>query len=171
MKYKIHKQYRLPYYNYASAGLYFVTVCTHKRKHILGKIEKGKLELSPIGRIVEQCWKNILLSSPYASIDSFVIMPNHVHGIIVIENPDEKREIVELKFRPERKSLSVVIRNFKGAASIRSHEQFPEVKIWQSRFYDRIIRDEKELNAVRKYIADNPLKWEEEKNNTDNLYM
>ena len=148
-----------------------MTVCTHERKHILGKIVKGELELSPIGKIVEQCWQNIPSSSPYASIDSFVIMPNHVHGIIAIENQDEKREIAEMKFKPEKRSLSIVVRNFKGAVSIRSREQYAGIRIWQSRFYDRIIRNEKELNAVRKYIEDNPLKWEEEKGNTDNLYM
>ncbi|MDD8017683.1 MAG: hypothetical protein PHP42_04865 [Bacteroidota bacterium] len=171
MNYKIHKQYRLPYYNYASTGLYFVTICAHNRECIFGNIEKGKMNLSLVGEIAEQCWNNIPSSSPYAAIDSFTVMPNHVHGIIAIENDEENREILDMKFQPAKKSLSIVVRNFKAAVSIRAREQFPGIKIRQSRFYDRIIRDERELNAIRKYIENNIIRWEEDKNSPNNLMM
>ena len=158
-RYKDHKQYRLPFFNYASAGLYFITICTHDRKDFLGRIENGKLNPSIIGDIINNCWNNIPASSPYASIDSYILMPNHVHGIIAIENQDQSREIAAVKFAPEKQSLSIVIRNFKAAVSIRVHKQLSMAVIWQSRFYDHIIRNEDELEKIREYIRTNPLQW------------
>jgi REP element-mobilizing transposase RayT len=157
------KQYRLPYFNYASSGLYFVTICTHDRKHLFGTIKNGIFEKSRFGLIVEQCWDNIPRSSPYAGTDEFVIMPDHIHGIIEIKNPDEPREMKELRFDPGRRTLSIVVRNFKAAVSIQCREMDAGIIVWQSRFYDRIIRNEGELNRIRKYIQDNPLQWEVDK--------
>lgn len=171
MNYKYRKQYRLPYYSYAGTGLYFVTICTHNRKHLFGDVDDGVMKLSSIGKIAGSCWENIPSSSPYANIDSFVVMPNHVHGIIALDNPDGKHEIDKKKFKPELRSLSIVVRNYKAAVSIRVKEKYPNIVIWQSRFFDRIIRDERELYAIRKYIDDNPLQWHEDKNNPDNLMM
>jgi len=100
MSYKFRKQYRLPYYNYASSGLYFITICADRRACLFGDVAEEGMRLSPLGDIVVRCWEHIPASSPYASIDAFVVMPNHVHGIIFIDNPDEPREITDMRFEP-----------------------------------------------------------------------
>ncbi len=173
MKYKQHKQYRLPYYNYASTNLYFITICSYKREMFFGNIVNGEMILSNEGLCVEDSWKIIPTVAEYAEIDAFIIMPNHIHGIIAINNPEEPRELIKKEFAVKNRSLSNVVRNFKTAVTtkIRKLHKDPEFIVWQSRFYDRIIRNEKELIAIRNYIANNPMKWEEEKNNPDNLMM
>jgi putative transposase len=100
-------------------------------------------------------------------------MPNHLHGIIVINNPQEPRTLEKKEFIVNGKSISNVVRNFKTAVTtkIRKLYQDPEYIVWQSRFFDRKIRNEKELNAIRNYIVYNPMKWEAEKNNPGNLLM
>lgn len=171
MNYKQVKQFRLPYFNYASTGYYFVTICTKNRMHYFGQVEKGKMQLSSLGTIADQCWGNISISAPYVILDAYKIMPNHLHGILLIDNPVQEQYLKEKKFQPQKDSLSIFIRNFKAAVTTRAREIHPKIQLWQSRFFDRIIRNEKELNAVRKYIDDNPMQWEQDKNNPENLLM
>jgi REP element-mobilizing transposase RayT len=171
MDFNRSRQIRLPYYNYASTGLYFITICVYLREYLFGDIHDGKMLLTPIGDIARQCWDRIPASSTYAGIDSFVVMPNHIHGIISIDNPEEKLDIPEKKFEPRKRSLSIVVRNYKTAVSIKSRVLYPAIRIWQPRFFDRIIRSEKELHAVRRYIENNPQQWHEDKNNPENLTM
>jgi REP element-mobilizing transposase RayT len=173
MAYKNHKQYRLPYYNYASTNRYFVTICSHERKCLFGEIVKGKMVLSNNGDHVFDSWNMIPSVTSYADIDGFVIMPNHFHGIILINNPDEPKDLESKEFTVQQKSLSSVVRNFKSAVTtkIRKSHNDQSIKVWQPRFFDRIIRNERELNAIRKYITDNPLAWDVEKGNSDNLLM
>ncbi|MFA6540527.1 MAG: transposase [Bacteroidota bacterium] len=171
MKYKQHKQYRLPYYNYASSGIYFVTICTKNREELLGSIQNHKTQLSKIGSIVNECLVNIPVKWRYIHLDEFVIMPNHIHGLLVIDNPGEGREIKEIKFYPQKKSLSFIVRNFKAIVTLLVRKDLPGADIWQSRFYDRIVRNEKELNNIRLYIQNNPIRWETDRNNTENLLM
>lgn len=171
MRFKKHRQYRLPYFNYASSALYFVTICCENRNELFGTIKNGVMTKSWIGEIVESCLNRIPLSSPYAFLDSFVIMPDHVHAIIGLDNPDEQLTVPIKIFVPGKKSLSIVVRNFKSAVTIFVRRDRPGMKIWQSRFYDRIIRNEKELHAIRKYIADNPLNWSRNKNDVENNNM
>lgn len=122
------------------------------------------MQLSNEGKCVEESWKFIPSITDYAEIDSFVIMPDHVHGILVINNPDEPRELRTNEFKMQKRSLSNVIRNFKSASTtkIRRMKRDDNFIVWQPRFYDRIIWNEKELKAVRNYIANNPKKWEED---------
>lgn len=171
MSFNFRKQYRLPYYNYASSGLYFITICADRHACLFGDVGEAGMRLSPLGDIVVRCWEHIPASSPYASIDAFVVMPNHVHGIVLIDNPDEPREITDMRFEPRKRSLSVVVRNFKAAVSIRARETEPHLVVWQQRFFDRIIRNERELLAVRKYIADNPRRWYDDRNHPDNVAL
>ncbi len=168
-RFKLHKQFRLPYYNYASSGLYFVTICTDRRKNIFGKIIKSEIELSKIGQYLEECIQNLSKKLKYVFVDDFVIMPNHVHIIISIDNPDEEFAIKEKEFRPRRGSLSIVVRNLKSTVTLLARRTQPDIIVWQKRFYDRIIRNENELHRVRKYIRDNPMQWEEDRNNPENL--
>ncbi|MFA5832733.1 MAG: transposase [Bacteroidota bacterium] len=171
MKYKQRKQYRLPHYNYASSGLYFVTICSYNRENIFSEVKQGNIHLLTVGEYILECLTNLPEKLSYVRIDEFVIMPNHIHVIFGIDNPGEDVSIKTMKFQPEKKSLSIVVRNFKSTVTLLSRENYPEMKIWQSRFYDRIIRSEQELQNVRKYIQDNPLRWEADKNNPENMMM
>ncbi len=167
MRFKKHRQYRLPYFNYAGSALYFITICCENRNELFGTIKNGVMYKSWIGEIVESCLNRIPLSSSYAFLDSFVIMPDHIHAIIGLDNPDEQLTVPLKKFAPKERSLSIVVRNFKSAVTIYVRRNCPAMNIWQSRFYDRIIRNEKELYAIRKYITDNPKNWSNDRNNVE----
>ncbi len=163
MKYKNKKQYRLPHFNYARSGYYFVTVCSYHRKELFSSIQNGKVVLSDIGGLIERSWRYIPTSSPFASLDEYVIMPNHLHGIILFDNPDEP-DTAEIKFEMREKTLSVVMRTFKAAATANVRKIYPAIELWQPKFFDRIVRNDQELQRIRKYILDNPLRWEQDKN-------
>ena len=125
--------------------------------------------LSPIGALVQKCWLTIPSKTSYAKLDAFVVMPNHLHGIILLENPLEPRFDSGLEFQPQKKSLSLVVRNFKAAVTAAARALSPGIEIWQSRFYDRIVRNEKELQTIKLYIGNNPMQWGADKNNPENL--
>jgi putative transposase len=171
---------RLKNYNYAANGYYFVTICTHEKQCFFGNIANGKMQLSPTGKIAQQYWSEIPQHSKHTYLDEFIIMPNHVHGIIIINNPDNPRrdvpwnvptEDVERdlsqtmsKLSPKSGTLSVIIRSYKSSVTRRCHQNGDHVFQWQSRFYENIIRDDKSLNNIRRYIINNPAKWTEDKN-------
>jgi putative transposase len=135
-----------------------VTICTKDRKEFFGNVEEGKVNLSESGEIAHQCWNSLPGHYLNCSLDSFVIMPNHVYGIIVI---DCERTVGNgLKPFPTH-GLSEIMRGFKTFSSrkinerIRGNNEFQ----WQKSFYDRIIRDKRALQHLRQYIQNNPLKW------------
>lgn len=171
MRYKHNKQYRLPYFNYASSGLYFVTICSYNRESIFGEISKSKITLSTVGKHILECLENIPKKFSYINIDEFIIMPNHVHIIFGINNPDEDVALKDKQFQIGKRSLSLIVRNFKSIVTLLSRRDLSDIKVWQPRFYDRIIRNEKELQAIRKYIQDNPLRWEQDRSNPENIMM
>lgn len=154
---------RLKNYDYAQNGHYFVTACTQDRSEWFGGIGNGKMTPNEYGNIVLACWND--LPNHYANIklDEFVVMPNHVHGIIVIENNVGNG----LKPFPTQHGLSEIMRGFKTFSSRRINETINNgTKFhWQKSFYDKIIRDEKSLYDIRKYIQENPLKWEFDREN------
>jgi putative transposase len=176
-KYRVEAA-RLRGWDYTSAGWYFVTICTHNRECVFGRVVDGDVELSPLGEIACQYWVEIPAHNPGVEIDVFTIMPNHTHGIIVIpERPVETFHGTSLHgtslpsdpmsaISPKAGSLSATVRSYKSAvtrwAGLNGYDSFA----WQSRFHDHIIRDEPELNRIRRYIHDNPLKW-----TLDDLYM
>jgi putative transposase len=170
MRYKIKKQYRLPYFNYARSGYYFVTICSYRRREIFSSVYKGEVILTDIGRIIQRSWEYIPVSSPFASLDESIIMPNHLHGIIRLDNPDEA-DTADVKFEMRKRTLSVVMRTFKAAVTARARAIYPGIKLWQPLFFDRIVRNEEELLRIRKYIVDNPLQWEKDRNNLENVMM
>jgi REP element-mobilizing transposase RayT len=153
------KPNRLRDYDYSRDGYYFITICTGDRKEFFGDIREAKIDLNRYGEIVDQCWRDLPKHYPNCSLDSFVIMPNHVHGIIVIDNGN----VVGNGLKPfPTHRLSEMIRGFKTFSSRKINE---EIKIsnkfrWQKSFYDHIIRNDKSLENLRQYIMYNPLKWE-----------
>ena len=172
-KYRI-KSARKQGYNYASEGFYFITICVKDREMVFGNINNGKMILSSVGRIVEQEWLNTPNIRKNVELDKFIVMPNHLHGIVIIQYsisaPLPIRGEYKNKFGPQSNNLSAIIRGFKGAATKIIRQRFFNINFaWQPRFHDRIIRNNNELNRIRRYIIDNPEKWELDRNNPNNF--
>jgi putative transposase len=166
------KSIRLKEYDYSQPGEYFVTICTHNHECTLGEIMNGEMRLNEIGKIAEEEWLRTAIIRPDIQLDVFVIMPNHIHGIIVIE--DESLDVgthscASLQRKP--RSLGSIIAGFKSAATKRINEMrhTPSFPVWQKRFYDRVIRNDKELDKIRDYIQNNVLQWAVEKDDPDNI--
>ena len=170
------KSIRLPDWDYSSNGAYYITICTKNRECLFGKIVDGKMTLNDIGAIIKQCWYDLPNHYENCKLDEFVIMPDHVHGIIIIDN-DHKFPIVveaihELPLRKKqqlqqtRKSRrQMLIPKIIGRFKMQTTKSFHEIKhtsekLWQRDYFEHIIRNENELNHIREYIINNPLKWE-----------
>lgn len=223
MQNKGYKKYRsetvrLKSWDYGWNGVYFITICTHKRKCYFGNViefstdghtdnvetqdfaslrsNSGEeidskrnaqysveMKLSEIGAIAETCWQNIPLHFPFVKLGEFVIMPNHVHGIIIIDKADDGRNKTDIKhgvetqnlaslrpdkqkplneFGPQSRNLASVIRGFKIGVTKNARKIQPDFK-WQPRYYDHIVRDRKSFNRISKYIRNNPTKWANDK--------
>ena len=153
---------RLPGYDYAQPGAYFVTLCTHDREALFGEVMADAMRLNPYGEIVSMVWQDLPRHYPRVELDAFVIMPNHVHGIIVLNDDDG----VGAGLRPaptltKRHPLSEIVRAFKSfsARRINALRATPGVPVWQRNYYEHIIRNELEWDAIRKYIDLNPDRW------------
>ena len=140
------KPTRIPGFDYASEQYYFVTICTHEKKCLFGSVQK----LNVPGRIAEQ--DLMQLGSRYAGvrIDKMVVMPNHIHAIIIIgcENKNEQYP-----------SLNTIIGQYKSGVSRRIHEDYPNLMVWQRSYHDHVIRDRTDYEKIWNYIDGNPLKW------------
>ncbi|MFH1187862.1 MAG: transposase [bacterium] len=183
-KYRIESA-RLKGYDYSSDGAYFITICTKNREHFFGEIINQEIKLSEIGEIVRNEWMRTPEIRENVILDEWVIMPNHLHGIICIDNSnvethcnaslqqcnEYQEQEYENSFGPQSNNLSAIIRGFKGAATKNIHIAGFSEFLWQSRFYDHIIRNGDELNRIKKYIFNNPFNWEKDKNNAEGLYM
>jgi len=162
------KSIRLKEYDYSEPNWYYVTICTFDRKNLFGKIKNSKMVLSSYGKIVSEEWLRTKELRKNIDLDDYVIMPNHFHGILIIERRDTAR-CVPTKVNDNRKfgemqpgSLSVIVRSFKSAVTKRIDEIRKNNKglIWQKGCYEHIIRNETDLFNIRKYIELNPLQWE-----------
>ena len=166
---KSRKPTRLKGYDYSIAGWYYVTICTQNKIKYLGKINNGKMELNDLGVIANTFWNNIGFLHKNIDMDYYIIMPNHIHGIIIINNTVGDANFASPTYDRTKMELSKIIQQYKRAVTIKikslnKHSNFK----WQRSFYDRIIRNDRELYNIRKYIKHNPLKWELE-NEIDNL--
>lgn len=157
---RYRRKMRLPGYDYAQSGAYFVTVCTVQRQCILSAIVDANVELTQAGSVVRACWNDLPNHYPHVELDAFVIMPNHVHGIL---------RLIDLDTPDTRHALPEIVRAFKTFSSRRINEMLnqPGNRIWHHSFYDHIIRDEQDLNRIREYIQNNPLRWEDDPENPD----
>lgn len=155
---------RLQSYNYSTEGYYFVTVCVESRLCCLGEIVKEEMVLNEFGKIVNSCWQDLSNHYKNCSLDQFIIMPNHIHGIIVVAPVGEG-----LKPSPTRvHGLSEIVRGFKTFSS-RKINQLNQIHFsWQRSFYDHVIRKDESLNNIRQYILSNPYKWAVDKENPSN---
>lgn len=184
-KYRVEST-RLKNWDYSDPGYYFVTLCTKGRICYFGRIVNSQIVLSEIGKIVFEEWKETEKKRRNVKLDSWIVMPNHIHGIIVItkkcEYPVEtfRRNVSTVrnvsgrdvstttKLKPN--SLGSVIGQFKSVCTKKIRQMGNDEFAWQSRFYDHIIRNGQSLNNIRQYIQYNPLRWEIDKNNPDSIY-
>jgi putative transposase len=183
---KIHhrKSIRLREHDYRQAGLYFITVCTHNRDCQFGEIVDGKMRLNAIGQIIHGIWNEIPIHFAHVSLDLFVVMPNHCHGILILSDdlltskmcrvvaprdvwarhavPQRPTPDCQEKFgSPVSGSIPTIIRSFKSECTkqINSFRSERKTKLWQCNYWGRVIRDDKELHALREYIENNPMQW------------
>ncbi|NQU99739.1 MAG: transposase [Parcubacteria group bacterium] len=186
-KYRIEST-RLPNYNYSSDGAYFVTICTKNKQHFFGEIMNGKLSNTKQTEIAKKCWFDLPNHYSNCVLDKFIIMPNHVHGVIFIDNgvggidtsgvetglkPVSTNNVNHIKHNQinnqytKHYSLSEIIRGFKTftARRINEMQNASGQPFWQPRFYEHIIRNDRTLNKIRQYIIDNPANWQDDRNN------
>lgn len=162
--------YRLSTWDYAWNASYFITICTKNREHFFGEIINEKMELSPIGTLAKKFWDEITEHFSFLFLDEFIVMPNHVHGIIVIDKPANDAPFTEIlnsmrsdRFQhPGENSISSIIGSYKSAVSKNAHFINKDFA-WQSRFHDHIIRDEDSFKRIKNYIRYNVKNWKEDK--------
>ena len=187
---KYKNRYRIPsaratWHDYLG-GAYFVTICTKDREFYLGTIENEQMHLSEIGKYADEQFRDVSLNYPYAEIPSYVVMPNHIHAIVIIddrifhpqypcrdainrvsgtekqEKPNKNRGGITKTDNPMLyRSLGTVIRGLKARVTHYANEKGIDFA-WQSRFHDRIIRDQKDMNETALYVANNVAKWPED---------
>lgn len=159
---------RLPEYDYAQPGVYFITVCTHQRACLFGEIVDGEIRLSELGHMVRDEWNKTQQIRPEIELDQFVIMPNHFHAIIWIHDgrgtarrAPTGEPTYEQFGKPVAGSIPTIVRAFKSAVTrqINFYRNTPGMPVWQRNYYEHIIRNEAELSAVREYITNNPHQW------------
>jgi REP element-mobilizing transposase RayT len=172
-KYRITSA-RLHNWNYANEAMYFVTICTENRENYFGEIVDLKLQPSEIGKIAHTEWYKTIELRPDMNIESgeFVVMPNHIHGIILIGENEynagrdamhcvsthDNEPAYKNKFAPQHKNLSSIIRGYKSAVTTFARKKGIPFE-WQPRFHDHIIRSMDEYQRISNYILNNPAQW------------
>jgi putative transposase len=161
---------RLKNYDYSKPGYYFLTICSFQKKFIFGNIEEGRVLLGPVGNFIEKCWTDIPKHFTGTGLDHFVVMPNHFHGILVID----RFRTGEACLAPTRDSkqkigLAHIVGSFKSAVSkmVKDMNGRRGDPVWQRNYYEHVIRDEGDLNNIREYITNNPLQWALDEENPD----
>jgi REP element-mobilizing transposase RayT len=179
-KYK-RKSIRLEGFDYGSDGAYLITLCSYNRNHSFSEIMNGEIKLSAIGKIIDEELQNTKMRRKYATVVERIIMPNHVHCIIFIHKHSEEPEHLSPKgsylyfpegyknsFGPQRENLASIIRGIKSAVSTRVKKQGMKSPVWQTNYYEHIIRNEIELEKYILYIKQNPFAWEDREGYPDN---
>ncbi|MEA3349502.1 MAG: transposase [Chloroflexota bacterium] len=160
-KYRISSA-RLATWDYGSNAAYFVTICIADRSRDFGQVVNGEMILTPLGQSATDCWNAIPDHFPFVVLDEFVIMPNHVHGIIIIDKPDGGGGDGPNKFGPQSKNLASIVRGYKIGVTKFARKHAIPFK-WQPRYHDHIVRDAGEHERIQKYIRENPQKWDEDR--------
>jgi putative transposase len=186
---------RLGNYDYSQAGAYFVTLCAQDKECLFGEINDGEMKLNEAGEMVQGVWEQLQDRFCDIELDAFIVMPNHIHGIINIVTPNHAHGIInnvgarfiapKTRTAPQKQMvnesnrgtvnksvinhapmLGQIIRAFKArcAYGINKFRNSPGMPVWQRNYYERVIRNEQELNKTRVYITDNPFKWTEDEN-------
>ena len=171
------RRMRLEGYDYSTPGAYFVTACTQDRRPLFGRVIDGRMAANPLGTVVEDCWDELPDHYDSLALDAFILMPNHVHGVILLQDEPNNTSVgaglqpaIPRNDAARRHGLPEIVRAFKtfSARKINRMRASTGASVWQRGFYDHVIRDEDELDRVRTYILDNPRKWSEDPDNPDN---
>jgi putative transposase len=193
---KRRRSIRLKCYDYAGPGAYFVTICATDRKCSFGEILSDAMRSNACGDIVTGCWNEIPIHFPNVRLDAFVLMPNHVHGILIIQHDDtpdrrgttcrapthanttystptidQKGSTSQRFSAPTPQSLPTIVRSFKAAVTKRVRELTgkTELEVWQRNYYEHVIHNEDSLSEIRRYIEENPLRWALDRENPANI--
>jgi REP element-mobilizing transposase RayT len=178
-----HQSRRWAAWDYTRPAAYFVTICTYQRAYLFGHISDGIMRINPFGRVATEEWYRSEALRAEVHLDAFVVMPNHVHGIVVIAPPDAEAPTdpsgYNLFRRPDEttqhaaslqgaertnvdpKSLGAFVRAYKSAVTRRINQarDTPSGKVWQRGYHDHIIRTEQAWHRIRHYIETNPARW------------
>ena len=158
---------RLPDFDYSQIGQYFLTICAFEMRCIFGKVEERKVRLSRIGEIARELWLGIPSHFYEVTVEPFVVMPNHLHAILTIRRrarhavPLQEEHHPEGFRKPVEGSVPTIIRSYKSAVTKRVREtlQGKTMDVWQSNYFERVLRDGKEFGDASRYILENPLRW------------
>jgi len=168
------KSIRLAGYDYRTPGAYFITVCSHKREFLFGEVLNGVMNINECGQIVQSTWDDLIHHNAGIELGEFVVMPNHIHGVIIINDvvgagsepaPTDPAPTELARTDPARTPpLSEIVRQFKtfSARRINALRKTPGVPVWQRNYWEHIIRSEESYARICDYIVDNPLRWEED---------
>ena len=175
-KYRI-ESVRLKNWDYRNNGAYFITINTRNRKHFFGEIINSEMRLSPIGEYAENFWMEIPNHFPFVELGNFVVMPNHTHGILIINNVkslqcndidkslqcnDSTTNQYYSDISPKSGSISTIVRSYKSVVS--KHARLLNTEFnWQPKFHDHIIRNSESFERIQNYIENNPSNWKEDK--------
>ncbi|MBI4619200.1 MAG: hypothetical protein HY739_03395 [Desulfobacterales bacterium] len=181
MKYNPEKHHRrsirLKGYDYSQQGGYYMTIVTQNRECLFGNVADGKMVLNDAGWVAQTCWLEIPNHFPNVHLDAFIIMPNHIHGIIFIIDNEMGKSVGVQNFEPLQRSnqnkyqqiishsIGSIIRGFKIGVTKWFRHNTDIYTVWQRNYWEHVIRDENELNHIREYIINNPLKWESDDEN------
>ena len=166
---RLRRSIRLRGFDYSQAGVYFVTIVCQGRACLFGKVADGTMRLSNTGRLVTDAWQWLETQYPYVKLDEFVVMPNHLHGLIMITD-DSRRggsRTAPTGATSKRKPLGRLIGAFKTVSTKqvnRLHGRSGS-PLWQRNYFEHVVRNEESLTKIRQYIRDNPLRWEFDKEN------
>lgn len=176
-KYRIASA-RRPGYDYGQCGAYFVTICAAGRVPAFGTVEvpnddwaAALVRPTPLGQRVQEGWHLIPTFSPFVTLDAFVLMPDHLHGVLLFDKPDAATPPLAYtnRFGPQQANLAAVLRGFKaGVSSFARTHGIPFA--WQARFHDRIVRSDHELTRIQHYILTNPSRWQHEWDKGESLF-
>jgi len=175
---------RLPGFDYSGEGAYFVTICTRNRECLFGAVVDGEMRLNNVGRVVQMIWGGLSDRFPTIELDTFVVLPNHVHGTLVVGAalaPPKRRKVgaalalpvggaaSSAPTRSASTTLGTVVRAFKSISAIGVNRLLSRSgqPLWQRSYYEHIIRTEESLNRIREYIATNPLRWQLDRENPE----
>ena len=171
---------RLKGYDYHLHGAYYVTVCTHERQCLMGQVMLGSMQLNAVGQVVLDAWAALPARFPDVQLDAFVVMPNHVHGILCIDHdvgavlaPPAPGAASGAPTLPAAgaasgaSTLGEIMRAFKSLSAIAANRILGRsgVPFWQRNYYEHIVRNDHDLDEIREYIVGNPVNWEKDENN------
>ena len=187
---------RIPQHNYSHPGQYFITICTENRQELFGKIENNQMVLNDIGNMINFWWKEMFKKYPNISIDEYIIMPNHMHGIInivgvdlcidpiqnnqniLIKNNDHENNIITGENIVSPLQYNHIGQHISWFKRMTTNKYIQNVKnnnwpafnkrFWQRNYHDHIIRNDKSLHKIREYIINNPATWDNDENNLNN---